>query len=120
MLHSLGTVELFDLGLGFLIACNAKGSLKWAYVAAKPTGPPTGPSSSPEEVIKLAAELLPPDPWAENVWQEWTSALKEKTGRKGKALFMPLRKVLTGETHGPDLGQFLPVIGREGTLRRLP
>ena len=91
---------------------------KWSAVVAGDFEP-LAVESEDEEFIKLASELLPPDPWGENVWQEWTSALKEKTGRKGKALFMPLRKVLTGETHGPDLGQFLPVIGREGTLHRL-
>lgn len=72
------------------------------------------------EFIATAAELLPPEPWTEAVWPEWTGALKEKTGRKGKQLFMPLRKALTGLEHGPDMRQLLPVIGWERTRRRLP
>lgn len=30
---------------------------------------------------------------------------------KGKALFMPLRAALTGEVHGPNLGEVFPLIG---------
>ena len=70
--------------------------------------------------IAEAKELLPELPWSETVWSDWTTALKAQTGRKGKELFMPLRQALTGQDHGPDMKQFLPVIGRERTLRRLP
>jgi len=45
--------------------------------------------------------------------------LKEATGRKGKALFLPLRLALTGREHGPDMGALLPLIGREEALARL-
>ncbi len=38
-----------------------------------------------------ARELLPPEPWDETTWSQWTEALKDKTGRKGRALFHPLR-----------------------------
>ena len=55
----------------------------------------------------------------EATWGAWTSALKEKTGRKGKPLFMPLRKALTGMKHGPDMAALLPLIGRERTTARL-
>ena len=72
------------------------------------------------EFISTAAELLPAEPWDETVWPQWTGALKEQTGRKGKQLFMPLRKALTGLEHGPDMRQLLPVIGWERTRRRLP
>ena len=40
-------------------------------------------------------------------------------GRKGKTLFLPLRRALTGLDHGPDMAQLLPLIGREEALRRL-
>ncbi len=52
-------------------------------------------------------------------WQALTAALKEATGRKGKALFLPLRRALTGMDHGPDMAALLPLIGREEALRRL-
>ena len=67
-----------------------------------------------------AAQHLPEEPWDDTTWSTWTGALKEQSGRKGKALFMPLRLVLTGKNHGPDMKQLLPVIGRARTLRRLP
>jgi glutamyl-tRNA synthetase len=36
--------------------------------------------------------------------------VQEKTGRKGKNLFMPLRRALTGMSHGPDMGALLPYL----------
>jgi glutamyl-tRNA synthetase len=36
--------------------------------------------------------------------------VKEATGRKGRALFMPLRKALTGQSHGPDMSAVLPLL----------
>ncbi|MFD0917994.1 glutamate--tRNA ligase [Pseudahrensia aquimaris] len=72
-----------------------------------------------EEFLAVARDMLPAEPWPDDVWKQWTSALKEKTSRKGKALFMPLRKALTGKEHGPDMGEFLPLIGPEKTARRL-
>ena len=71
------------------------------------------------DYLATAAELLPPEPWGETTWQQWTGALKERTGRRGKALFLPLRKALTGMEKGPELAHFLPLIGREKALRRL-
>ncbi len=66
-----------------------------------------------------ATELLPPTPWNENTWQEWTNAIKEQTGRKGKNLFMPLRQALTGMNHGPEMKQLLLLIGEEKVRQRL-
>lgn len=66
-----------------------------------------------------AAALLPPEPWSDATWGEWTSAVKERTGRKGRDLFMPLRLALTGLDHGPELKALLPLIGRERALARL-
>jgi glutamyl-tRNA synthetase len=66
-----------------------------------------------------AAKLLPPEPWNEETWPAWSSAVKAKTGAKGKALFQPLRLALTGEQHGPELKALLPLIGRERAQARL-
>ncbi|MFM5884965.1 MAG: glutamate--tRNA ligase [Novosphingobium sp.] len=52
-------------------------------------------------------------------WAALTGALKESTGRKGKALFLPLRLALTGREHGPDMAALLPLIGTDEALRRL-
>jgi glutamyl-tRNA synthetase len=66
-----------------------------------------------------AAELLPPEPWDSTTWGTWCDAVKQATGRKGRALFHPLRLALTGREHGPELKTLLPLIGRARAVRRL-
>ncbi|MCF6271767.1 MAG: glutamate--tRNA ligase [Rhodobacteraceae bacterium] len=72
----------------------------------------TPPDIAPEdaEFVALALERFPAGPVDETTWQAWTSTLKAETGRKGKALFMPLRKALTGRAHGPDMKRLLPLL----------
>ncbi len=62
------------------------------------------------EFITTAMALLPPAPRDATTWKNWTNAVKQATGRKGKTLFMPLRLALTGLPHGPNMGQFLPLL----------
>ncbi|WP_113913064.1 glutamate--tRNA ligase [Roseovarius dicentrarchi] len=62
------------------------------------------------EFIVTAMTLLPEGPLDEGSWAAWTTAVKEETGRKGKQLFMPLRKALTGQAHGPEMAQVLPLL----------
>ena len=69
--------------------------------------------------LREAGAHLPDGPFDADTWSQWTQALKTATGRKGKGLFMPLRKALTGRAHGPDMGSMLRLIGRERTLARL-
>lgn len=71
------------------------------------------------DFVATAAELLPAEPWDESTWGGWTNAIKEKTGRKGKGLFMPLRLALTGRPDGPELRTLLPLMGRKVSLARL-
>ncbi len=71
------------------------------------------------EFLTLAAKHLPEGSWDQGTWKELTSVLKSETGRKGKQLFMPLRKALTGQQHGPELAQLLPLIGRTRAEARL-
>ena len=66
-----------------------------------------------------ALAALPPEPWSADVWTSWTDALKASTGRKGRALFHPLRLALTGEDKGPEMRGLLPLIGRPRTAERL-
>ena len=66
-----------------------------------------------------ALATLPPEPWDAGVWTAWTDALKAATGRKGRALFHPLRLALTGEDHGPEMKGLLPLIGRPRAAQRL-
>ena len=70
--------------------------------------------------IRDALAALPPkSDWNEGIWQVWTNALKETTGRKGKVLFMPLRQALTGMDHGPEMPVLLLLIGYDRTVERL-
>ncbi|MGB0497476.1 MAG: glutamate--tRNA ligase [Rubricella sp.] len=62
------------------------------------------------EFVATALTLLPPRPWTEETWGAWTSAVKEATGRKGKQLFPPLRRVLTGADRGPDMTKLMPLL----------
>ncbi len=61
--------------------------------------------------LQKALMLLPPEPWDENTYDQWIAIIKEQTGRKGKELFMPLRKALTGMEHGPEMKKLLPLLG---------
>ena len=69
--------------------------------------------------IAQALALLPPDPWSVETWGQWTAAVKEATGAKGRALFHPLRLALTGRENGPELKNLLPLIGRDKAVARL-
>lgn len=69
--------------------------------------------------LAMAADALGGQHWSDNPWPELTGTLKSMTGRKGKALFLPLRQALTGRDHGPDMAALLPLIGREAALERL-
>ena len=71
------------------------------------------------DYIQEAKAHLPPQPWSETTWKQWTDAVKAATGRKGKSLFMPLRQALTGQNHGPEMKILLPLIGYEKTIERL-
>src|SRR5690606_22757020 len=48
--------------------------------------------TDPEDIayLKLSAELLPEGEINDSTWDAWVSILKEKSGRKGRSLFMPL------------------------------
>ncbi len=71
------------------------------------------------DYLEQALALLPEEPWDETTWKAWTAALREKTGRRGRALFLPLRLALTGRAHGPEMSRLLPLMGRERAVERL-
>ena len=82
------------------------------------TGPITVPEFTSEDrafLAEAAAALV----WGDNPWGALTATLKDATGRKGRALFLPLRQALTGMDHGPDMGELLPLIGEAQARRRL-
>jgi len=67
------------------------------------------------QAATLAADL----DWSAEPWVELAQALKSATGRKGKALFLPLRQALTGRPSGPEMAPLLKRIGRDRALARL-
>jgi glutamyl-tRNA synthetase len=69
--------------------------------------------------LRGIANLLPPAPWDEKTWEAWMAAVKPTTERKGKELFHPLRKALTGREDGPEMKKLLPLLGLEQTKKRL-
>ena len=79
------------------------------------------PPAMPKERTFLSAALDAAEgvAWGADAWRDLTTQLKQSSGRKGRALFHPLRLALTGRGSGPDMATLLPLIGREETLRRL-
>ena len=63
-----------------------------------------------------AFALLPEPPYDEMTWKGWTDAVKAATGRKGKALFMPLRKAVTGLERGPEMSDVMRLLQKKPTL----
>ena len=72
-----------------------------------------------KEFISLAIDLIPDDPWDDDTWDEWTLAIKEKTNRKGKELFLPLREAFTGLSQGPEMKKLIQLIGRSKIIERV-
>ncbi len=71
------------------------------------------------DYLNLAAELLPEGPFDETTWDTWIDLIKNKTGKKGKDLFMPIRLALTGREKGPELKYLLPLLTKEHILKKL-
>ena len=70
------------------------------------------------KLINAAIESLPEHPYNEDSWEVWTSKIKDLTGLKGKDLFMPLRKILTGMNNGPELKYLLPLLNKKIILKK--
>jgi glutamyl-tRNA synthetase len=71
------------------------------------------------DYCRQAAALLPDETFDATTWSRWTGAIKAQSGRKGRALFHPLRLALTGRDQGPELAVLLPLIGRAKAEARL-
>jgi glutamyl-tRNA synthetase len=70
------------------------------------------PVVEPEDAAFVAEALamLPEPPYGPDAWSTWTEQVKAASGRKGKQLFMPLRKALTGRARGPEMADFMPLM----------
>ncbi len=128
ILHTLPYEEVADrLPAGMdAAAWNAvRPNLTAVKDAANWWGVVEGPIAVPEldaddrAYLADAAQVAATIDWATDPWHALTGALKATTGRKGKTLFLPLRRALTGLDQGPDMAALLPLIGRERALARL-
>ncbi|HWV20837.1 MAG TPA: glutamate--tRNA ligase family protein, partial [Devosia sp.] len=91
---------------------------EWSKLVTGPVEPVI--AEEDRDFLEMAKAMLPAEPWDETTWGHWTNALKGATGRKGKALFLPLRMALTGRHDGPELKSLLVLLGRKACLDRLP
>ena len=91
---------------------------EWWRVITGPIAPAQVDVDDRAYLAEAEATLAEID-WGADPWRELTAALKDRTGRKGKPLFHPLRRALTGRDSGPDMAALLPLIGREQALNRL-
>jgi glutamyl-tRNA synthetase len=113
------TAEPFWLAVHGNLDIFAEAAKWWRIVRE---GPEEQPELTPEDIdfVQGAFDLLPPEPWDHSTFRLWTDRVKEATGRKGRALFAPLRLALTGLSSGPELADLMPLMGREGILARRP
>jgi len=68
------------------------------------------------DFVAQAFDMLPEPPYSDTTWSDWTGAVKEATGRKGKGLFMPLRKAVTGLERGPEMADVMRLLQKKPTL----
>ena len=80
---------------------------------------PVTPIIEDADHMAKCVSLLPEGALDAGSWKIWTDAIKAETGVKGRGLFMPLRQAITGQNYGPDMGEILPLIGRDKVLERL-
>jgi glutamyl-tRNA synthetase len=90
----------------------------WVPVFDGPFAPPRVDAAD-RPVIAAAAAAVPGVDWGADPWHALTGAVKDATGAKGRALFLPLRRALTGRDHGPDMAELLPLIAKDDAIARL-
>ncbi len=90
---------------------------EWWQVVNGPIATAVDPEDA--DFLAAAAAMVEQLDWSGDPWHGLTEALKASTGRKGKTLFLPLRRALTGMDHGPDMKTLLPLIGNARTYERL-
>ena len=73
-------------------------------------GAPPLVAEGDEAFVAEALGMLGDPPYGPEAWDRWTGDVKAATGRKGRALFMPLRHAVTGRERGPDMAALLPLL----------
>jgi glutamyl-tRNA synthetase len=80
----------------------------WWDVCAGRAVATVGPADS--EFATQALGMLGDPPYDTDTWARWTGAVGRATGRKGRALFMPLRQAVTGRSRGPEMADVMPLL----------
>ena len=114
--------DRLDAGIDEALWLAVRGNLSTLVDAsgwAKVVRGPLAPTIEDAPFLAEAAAKLPVEPWDETTWKAWTSTLAASLGRKGKALFHPLRLALTARETGPEMAKLLPLIGRARAEARL-
>jgi nondiscriminating glutamyl-tRNA synthetase len=70
------------------------------------------------ETLRTVLQVID-SPEVTDIPEGFLHQLEERTGRKGKELYAPVRAALTGKMKGPELARTLPLLGKERILRRL-
>lgn len=91
---------------------------EWVRVFDGPFAPPRAEAAD-RPVLDAAAQAAPAIDWGVDPWHALTAAVKQATGAKGRALFLPLRRALTARDHGPDMAELLPLIDKDQAVARL-
>ncbi len=96
-------------------------ALRWARILF---GEETAASRDANEAIQAAgpvffAQAVDALARAGTEFKILSDAVKQASGRGGKALFQPLRAALTGELDGPEMARLLPLLGVERARYRL-
>ncbi len=68
------------------------------------------------EFVSEALNLLPAPPYDSQTWSAWTGAVGNRTGRRGRNLFMPLRLAITGQSRGPEMADVMPLLEKKPSL----
>jgi glutamyl-tRNA synthetase len=90
----------------------------WVPVLGGEIDPPeVVPDDKP--LIEEAARVAEAVDWDGDPWHALTDQLKASTGRKGRALFRPLRLAITGRESGPEMAPLIKLIGKDKAVKRL-
>lgn len=68
---------------------------------------------------KMKEELSQIEEMDEETAKSFMKKVQKASGFKGKDLYMPVRALLTGQVHGPELSNILEILGKGEILRRL-
>jgi glutamyl-tRNA synthetase len=107
-----GSDTLEDVVDGIASFCRFDAAAAFASEEVRAVMAEDGASALVATLVDLLREEgAPRDPEA---YKAFAGRLKDQTGQKGKALFMPMRVAMTGSTHGPELKDLVPLLDRAG------